>query len=47
MRDKDKIVLNKVIERIDSVLAYCKNCDYEAFEANTMLLEACVFNILK
>ncbi|MGE4214614.1 MAG: DUF86 domain-containing protein [Anaerotignaceae bacterium] len=47
MRDKDKIVLNKIIERINSVLLYCKECNYETFEANTMLVEACVFNILQ
>lgn len=47
MRDKDKIVLNKIIERINNIIKYCNGCNYEEFERNLMLTEACVFNILQ
>jgi uncharacterized protein with HEPN domain len=45
--EKDYIVLGKIIERIQRVMAYCDGQTYEGFEANTMLQEACVFNILQ
>ena len=44
---KDPIVLEKLIERFERVITYCKGCSYDAFESNTMLQEACVFNILQ
>lgn len=47
MKAKDKIVLCKIIERIDAIIKYCDGCDYKKFEENTMLVEACVFNILQ
>lgn len=40
-------MLKKMIERIQRVISYCDGCSYDAFEADTMLQEACVFNILQ
>lgn len=47
MRDKDKIILDKIIERICNILKYCNGCSYEEFQRNTMLTGARVFNILQ
>ena len=30
---------------IDRILSYCKGITYEAFCSNTMLVEACIFNL--
>ena len=45
--EKDCAVLGKIVERIRRILSYCGEQTYESFEANTMLQEACVFNILQ
>ena len=45
--EKDQIVLLKIIERIGRTIAYCVDQSYDDFELNTMLQEACVFNILQ
>ena len=34
---KDRIVLCKMIERIQRTISYCNGHAYEEFEANTML----------
>lgn len=47
MKAKDEIVLGKIIDRIDTILRYCDGYDGKRFEENTMLVEACVFNILQ
>ena len=45
--DKDRQVLCKMLERIERVITYCNGLDFEAFQANVMLQEACVFNIVQ
>lgn len=44
---RDERALSKILERIDRTMAYCKGRSFEDFEADTMLQEACVFNILQ
>ncbi len=43
MGDKDRI--KRMILHIEKVLAYCKKHTYETFSADSMLVEACVFNL--
>ena len=45
--EKDQIVLQKNIQRIGRTIAYCAGQSYDNFELNTMLQEACVFNVLQ
>ncbi len=45
--EKDFVVLRRLIERIERTLSYCQGQTYEGFERNTMLQEACVFNVLQ
>lgn len=45
--EKDKIVLQKMIERIQRTIQYCNGKSYIDFENDIMLQEACVFNILQ
>lgn len=48
MESKDKNVLRKIYNHIDSVLLYCKDCStLEQFEADSMRVEACVFNLMQ
>ena len=44
---KDILTLHKIIERIDRATAYCKDHRFDTFMSDTMLQEACVFNILQ
>lgn len=44
---KDAIVLQKMLERIERLLLYCKGKSFIDFESDIMLQEACVFNILQ
>ena len=37
--------IKKIIACIDKIMVYCENIDYDAFISNSMLVEACVFNI--
>ncbi len=41
---EQKIVL-KMINYIDSILKYTDNVDYTGFKNNSMMIEACVFNL--
>lgn len=45
--EKDKIVLQKMMERIQRTRQYCSGKSYADFEDDIMLQEACVFNILQ
>ena len=48
MDNKDMQVLQKIYERISNVLKYCESCSSLAdFEANSMLAEASVFNLMQ
>ena len=42
---KNKIIVEKIIKYISKVLEYTKDTGYDAFLSNSILVEACVFNI--
>ncbi len=37
--------ITKIINYIDTILVYTKDVNYEGFVDNTMLVDACVFNL--
>jgi len=47
MRHKDIKSIEAIIQRIDSVIDYCRDYDLIRFSENTMLIEACVFNLMQ
>ena len=42
---KHKIIVEKIIKYTDKIIDYTKNCTYESFSENTILVEARVFNL--
>lgn len=42
---RNDIIIGKLIKFTDTILKYCEHLDYNAFAGNSMLVEACVFNI--
>lgn len=42
---RNSVIIQKFIAYIDKILNYCDGIDYETFTANSMLVEACVFNL--
>lgn len=42
---KNKIIVEKMIKYIQKILMYIEGFDYNSFSQNTMLVEACVFNL--
>lgn len=42
---KNKIVVEKIIKYINKIIEYTSGYSYDQFEKNTMLVEACVFNL--
>lgn len=42
---KNRTIIEKIIKYIDKILNYTNGIEYEAFKENTMLVEACVFNL--
>lgn len=42
---RNNVILQKLIGYIDKITAYCAEADYAGFISNTMLVEACVFNL--
>ena len=42
---KDQKITKKIINYIDIVLKYTFNISYDEFEKNSMMVEACVFNL--
>lgn len=42
---KNEAIVRKMIAYIQKVLGYCEEVIYEDFEKNTLLVEACVFNL--
>ena len=42
---RNSVIVNKMLEYIDKVQGYIIGIDEQAFYSNTMLLEACVFNL--
>ena len=48
MDNKNKQVLEKIYNHITAVIDYCKSCtNLDDFQNNTMLVEACVFNLMQ
>ena len=48
MNSKDKQVLKKIYNHINSVILYCRDCkSLDDFQSNSMLVEACVFNLMQ
>lgn len=47
MSDKDKQILVKIIRHITVVLDYCNGKTFKDFNEDTMLHEACIFNMLQ
>lgn len=42
---KNQNIIHKIIKYIDIVLKYTINISYDEFEKNSMMVEACVFNL--
>lgn len=42
---KNKKIISKMITYIDKIASYCEGKQYSDFEENTLLVEACVFNL--
>lgn len=42
---KNKKIISKMIAYIDKIASYCEGKCYSDFEENTLLVEACVFNL--
>lgn len=42
---KNEIIIKKAIGYAEKIINYCAGKDYDAFSADTMLVEACVFNL--
>ncbi|MBQ7120399.1 MAG: DUF86 domain-containing protein [Oscillospiraceae bacterium] len=42
---KNKVIVEKILRYAQKVLAYTKNTDYDEFTSNSILIEACVFNL--
>ncbi|MBQ7930770.1 MAG: DUF86 domain-containing protein [Clostridia bacterium] len=42
---KDIELLRKILDCIDKIQSYTEGTDYETFQQNTMMVEACVFNL--
>ena len=42
---KNKIIVEKILKYISKVLDYTKDTEYDTFISNSILVEACVFNL--
>ncbi len=42
---KNRKIIQKIINYIDSVLKYTNHITYDEFKNNSMMVEACVFNL--
>ena len=42
---RNKIIVQKMLGYVSKVMTYCESYSYEHFSENTMLVEACVFNL--
>ena len=42
---KNQKIIKKMIKYIDSILKYTKDVSYDQFKDNSMMVEACVFNL--
>ncbi|HPO04411.1 MAG TPA: DUF86 domain-containing protein [Bacillota bacterium] len=42
---KNQEIIHKAVRYTDTILDYVKCVDYEGFKSNSMMVEACVFNL--
>ena len=42
---RNEIIVGKLLAYAEKIIKYCSGCDYDSFTADTMLVEACVFNL--
>ena len=42
---RNNIIIAKMLGYIEKILSYCEGIDYEGFVSNSLLTEACVFNL--
>ena len=42
---RNDVIVRKLLDYTEKILAYCRGCDYDSFCANSLLAEACVFNL--
>ena len=42
---KNKIILQKIIKYVSKIIEYTNNTQYNEFINNSMMVEACVFNL--
>ncbi len=42
---KNQKIIMKIVKYIDSILKYTNNVDYAEFKNNSMMVEACIFNL--
>ena len=42
---RNEIIVRKLIAYSGKILEYCKNLNYEQFSGNSLVVEACVFNL--
>ena len=42
---RNEIIVRKLTAYAEKILDYCKGLDYEQFSGNSLLVEACVFNL--
>jgi len=47
MKDKEKRVLQKIIEYTDNVSLYVKNLDFKSFLQDSKTVSACAFSVLQ
>lgn len=48
MDSKDRLVLEKILNHINSILRYCQDCrSLVDFQSDAMLVDACVFNLMQ
>lgn len=42
---RNEIIVGKMMDYIRKISTYVEGCDYDSFCTNTILIEACVFNL--
>lgn len=42
---RNNIIIDKMLSYIEKIILYCNSIDYNSFAENSMLTEACVFNL--
>ncbi len=42
---RNNIIVSKMIDYIDKIFSYLNGFDYQSFSKNTLIVDACVFNL--